>query len=183
MDGEGQDKPGVLQSMGLQRVGHNWTTELNWVMRGSQSREALTKTFLEEWKAGLRAQGCVWKVKGKPLCLEGSGGEDRGWQEAGEVDKGLKFYSWPSFNSSQWDIVVLVAQSYPTLLRSRGPWPTRFLCPQDFLGKNMAVGCLFLLQGIFPTQKSNPGLLHWQADSLPSEPPGKPPARGSVGLK
>ena len=23
-------KPGVLQSMGLQRVGHNWTTELNW---------------------------------------------------------------------------------------------------------------------------------------------------------
>ena len=27
MDGEGQGKPGVLQSMGLQRVGHNWTTE------------------------------------------------------------------------------------------------------------------------------------------------------------
>ena len=23
-------KPGVLQSMGLQRVGHNWLTELNW---------------------------------------------------------------------------------------------------------------------------------------------------------
>ena len=23
-------KPGVLQSMGLQRVGHDWTTELNW---------------------------------------------------------------------------------------------------------------------------------------------------------
>ena len=24
-------KPGVLQSMGLQRVGHNWVTELNWL--------------------------------------------------------------------------------------------------------------------------------------------------------
>ena len=24
------EKPGVLQSMGLQRVGHNWVTELNW---------------------------------------------------------------------------------------------------------------------------------------------------------
>ena len=23
-------KPGMLQSMGLQRVGHNWVTELNW---------------------------------------------------------------------------------------------------------------------------------------------------------
>ena len=26
-------KPGVLQSMGLQRVGHDWATELNWWMR------------------------------------------------------------------------------------------------------------------------------------------------------
>ena len=34
--------------------------------------------------------------------------------------------------------------------------------------------CHFLLQGIFSTQGSNLGLLHWQADSLPSEPPGKP---------
>ena len=27
-------KPGVLQSMGLQRVGHDWPTELNWVILG-----------------------------------------------------------------------------------------------------------------------------------------------------
>ena len=27
--------------------------------------------------------------------------------------------------------------------------------------------CHFLLQGIFPTQGSNPGLLHWQEDPLP----------------
>ena len=33
--------------------------------------------------------------------------------------------------------------------------------------------CHFLLQGIFPTQELNPHLLHWQADSLPTEPPGK----------
>ena len=30
-----------------------------------------------------------------------------------------------------------------------------------------------LLQGLFLTHGSNPGLLHWQADSLPSEPPGE----------
>ena len=35
-------------------------------------------------------------------------------------------------------------------------------------------GCYAVLQGIFPTQESNPGLLHWQADSLLTEPPGKP---------
>ena len=32
----------------------------------------------------------------------------------------------------------------------------------------------FLLQGIFPTHGSNPGLLHWQVDSLPPETSGKP---------
>ena len=36
------------------------------------------------------------------------------------------------------------------------------------------MGCLFLLQGIFPTQVLNLCLLFWQADSLPSEPLGKP---------
>ena len=37
----------------------------------------------------------------------------------------------------------------------------------------LSVGCHFLLHGIFQTQGLNPCLLHWQADSLPSEPPGK----------
>ena len=36
-----------------------------------------------------------------------------------------------------------------------------------FFSKNTGVGCHFLLQGIFPIQRSNPCLLHWQADSLP----------------
>ena len=55
--------------------------------------------------------------------------------------------------------------------------PTRFLCPWDAPGRNTGVDCHGLLQGIFPTQGSNPrllGLLHWQAGSLPWVPPGKP---------
>ena len=43
----------------------------------------------------------------------------------------------------------------------------------DSPGENPRVGCHALLQGIFPTQGSDRHLLHWQADSLPSEPPGK----------
>ena len=35
------------------------------------------------------------------------------------------------------------------------------------LHKNTGVGSHFLLQGTFLTQGSNPGLLHWQVDSLP----------------
>ena len=41
-----------------------------------------------------------------------------------------------------------------------GPQPTRLLCPWDSSGKNTRVGCHALLQGIFLTQGSNPGLLH-----------------------
>ena len=52
-------------------------------------------------------------------------------------------------------------------LRPHGLQPSRPLCPWDSPGKNAGVGCHFLLQGIFPTQGSNPRLLHWQADSLP----------------
>ena len=39
---------------------------------------------------------------------------------------------------------------------------SRLLCPWDFPGKNTGVGCHFLLQGIFPTWESNPGLLHYR---------------------
>ena len=38
--------------------------------------------------------------------------------------------------------------------------PARLLRPWDFPGKNPGVGCHFLLQGIFLTQESNPGLTH-----------------------
>ena len=41
-----------------------------------------------------------------------------------------------------------------------GLQPTRLLRPWDSPGKNTGVGCHFLLQGIFPTQGSNPGLPH-----------------------
>ena len=48
----------------------------------------------------------------------------------------------------------------PNSLRPHGLQPTRLLYPWDFPGKDTGVGCHFLLQGIFPTQGSNPGLLH-----------------------
>ena len=37
-----------------------------------------------------------------------------------------------------------------------GPKPSRLLCPWDSPGKNNGVGCLVLLQRIFPTQRWNP---------------------------
>ena len=53
----------------------------------------------------------------------------------------------------------------------------KLLCPWDSPGKYTGVDCHALLQGISPTQRSNPHLLYllqWQAGSLPLVPPGKP---------
>ena len=45
---------------------------------------------------------------------------------------------------------------------------------QDSPGMNTGVGCSAFLQGIFLTQGWNSHLLHWQEESLPPAPPGKP---------
>ena len=48
------------------------------------------------------------------------------------------------------------------------PWTVapRLLRPWGLPGENTGVGCHFLLQGVSPTQGSNPRLLHWRAGSL-----------------
>ena len=62
-------------------------------------------------------------------------------------------------------------------LRPYGLQPSRLLCPWDRPGKNTGVGYHALIQGIFPTWRSNLHLLcllHWQVGSLPLGPHGKP---------
>ena len=45
-------------------------------------------------------------------------------------------------------------------LQTHGLQPARLLCPWDSPGKNTGVGCQALLQGIFLTQRLNPGFLY-----------------------
>jgi len=79
----------------------------------------------------------------------------------------------PSIHGKCMHVCSVVSDS----LQPHGLQPTRLLCPWNFPGKNTGVGCHFLLQGIFPTQGSNPhllGLLHWWADSVPLPHLGSP---------
>ena len=62
-------------------------------------------------------------------------------------------------DSESWSVVSDSLQPYGLY----SPWNSP--------GQDTGVGSLSLLQGIFPTQGLNPVL---QADSLPSEPQGKP---------
>ena len=73
---------------------------------------------------------------------------------------------------------INLLQLYPTLYNPMDCGPPGSSVHGDSAGKNSGVGCHALLQGIFPTQGSNPGLLcllHCQTGSLPLVPLGKPP--------
>ena len=50
------------------------------------------------------------------------------------------------------------SESHSVLSNSRTPMD--YTCPWNSPAQNTGVGCLSFLQGIFPTQGSNPGLLH-----------------------
>ena len=60
-----------------------------------------------------------------------------------------------AYRKWKWSHSVVSDSLWPHVL-----YLTRLLRPWDFPGKSTVVGCHFLLQGIFPTQGSNPGLLH-----------------------
>ena len=78
------------------------------------------------------------------------------------------------FGNPWWGACVLVDQLCLTILfNPTDQGPTRLLHPWDSPGKNTGVGHHSLLQGIFPTQGSNPGLLHCRQTLLPSETRGK----------
>ena len=64
-------------------------------------------------------------------------------------------------------------------LQSHRQQPTRLLCPWDFPSKNTGHSSSHsLLQGIFPTQGSNPHLLNRQVESLPLCHLGRPNSQG-----
>ena len=88
------------------------------------------------------------------------------------VAEGFAFNSVPFFPSfpgsgveslragSVLFLLYLVTQWCLTLCNPMDCSPPGFSVHGDSPGENTGVGCHALLQGIFPTQRSNPGLLH-----------------------
>ena len=69
---------------------------------------------------------------------------------------------------------MLVAQLYLTFCDPMDCSRPRLLCLQNSLGKNTGVSCHSLLQEIFLTQGSNPGLLHCKQILYHPSPQGSP---------
>ena len=59
-----------------------------------------------------------------------------------------------------WVSVCVSRSAMSNSLQPCGLQPASLLCPWDSLGRTTRVGCHSLLQGIFPTQGLNLGLLH-----------------------
>ena len=72
------------------------------------------------------------------------------------------------------DVLCLVTQLCLTLCNPRDFSPPGSSVHGDSPGKNTGVGCHFLLQGNLPNPGIKPRSPALQADSFPSEPPGKP---------
>ena len=84
-------------------------------------------------------------------------------------DAGLAHYFIPLlyiFGQYQQEVCCCCQSVMSNSLQPHGlQQSTRFLCPWNSPGKNTGVGSHCLLQGIFPTQGSNPGLLHCRRTS------------------
>ena len=67
-----------------------------------------------------------------------------------------------------------VSESESCSVVSNSLQPYGLYSPGNSPSQNPGVGSLSLLQGIFPTQRSNPGLLHCRQILYSLRPPGKP---------
>ena len=125
-------RPGMLQFMGSQRVWHDWATGLNWT-------EALEK------RGALYLQLVIFSRLWKWFPFMFFGCRCSNW--------GTKQLGAPSTKQAA-GVAVCVNSLVSDSLRPHGQWPTRFLSPWDFSGKNAGVSCRFLLlpgPGIEPT--------------------------------
>ena len=163
----------MLQSMGSQRVRHDWATELN---RSS----AIPYLLLFLWPVSLPQSPLLTCFNHKDLPAIHWILQACFWLKVFAFVVPSTWYSPISNISPSPRSLHSSATSLQSCLILCDPmnYSPPGLCPWDSPGKNTGVGCHSLLQGIFQTQGSNQhllGLLHWQAGSLPLVPPGKPP--------
>ena len=89
--------------------------------------------------------------------------------------KSLLLPHYPSFSLLLFlDLFPLISESESCSVVSNSLLPHGLYSPWNSLGQNTGVGSLSLLQGIFPTQGSNSGLLHCRWILYPHSHKGSP---------
>ena len=147
--------PGMLQFMGSQRARHDWATELNWTERMAEKPIVLGRwIFTHIWPQG---RGMNIEQEAASLCLI-----------LPFCLPSIFMYSCPQIEVDPSFLRRTVPKFYFGILdsiRSRSHsvvsyslQPHGLYSPCNSPGQNTGVGSSSLLQGIFPTQGSNPGL-------------------------
>ena len=116
-----------------------------WILNHWTTREAPTMEHFTGKEEKEKHVGWEWEV-----WANGAWKQNRRETHKGAGDQGLQRTQYVSVNRS------VVSDSF----RPHGLLPTRLLCPWNSLGKNTGLGRHSLIQEIFPTKGSNPGLLH-----------------------
>ena len=166
--------PWTVQSTGSQRVGHDWWLFLSfpWHIKPLVSPPQAYSFPMTLWGIALYLWSWhpFYRLKhwGSEMFINlpkaTRGGVGKAKLNQGMWCKKQLFLQGSCMLAprERWKVKVKVK----LLSRARllvTPWIvacTKLLCPWDFQGKSTGVGCHFLLQGIFPTQGSNPGLSH-----------------------
>ena len=139
-----REEPGRLQSMGSQRVGHNWATSLSllrtypWPVLGIPAPGLFFQPLVGKGKLPMGGRG-DWSCSRK-RCLSGM------W---GVADAN------PSDSQRQQGYTLWTHSVTSHSLRPFGLYPPGLLCPWDSPGKNIGMGShglrgIFLTQGLYP---------------------------------
>ena len=165
----GTGEPGGLLSMGSHRVGHDWS-DLTAATAAAGCHccclvAKLCTTLVTTWTCidchvplsmGFPRQD-YWSI-----FFSRESSWPRGWTHISCIAGGLFTTEPPGKPLGCHLCVCLVAQSCPTLCDPMDCSPPDSSVHGDSPGKNPGVGCYALLQGIFPTQGLNPGLLYYR---------------------
>ena len=137
--------------MGLQRVEHDWATELTELNAPSQWR----------WDDGVNPLEFRQLKLGHCRPLPQFYAEFSSLKSSPEYAHAVQVPSWVGVRARVRTRVCVYVCTCPCVhchsvvsdySQPHGLEPTRLLCPWDSPGKNTGVGCCALLQEIFPTQ-------------------------------
>ena len=181
------EEPGRLQSMGLLRVGHDWATSLSFFIFMHWRRKwQPTPVFLPGESQGQRSLvGCrLWVAQSRtqlkrlsssisssipkyvliPEKAMATHSSLLAWRIPGmEEPGGLPSMGWHRVGHDWSDLAAAACINSYFLRKWKLLSHVRlFATPRTSPGQNTEVGSFSLLQGIFPTQGSNPGLLHYR---------------------
>ena len=178
------EEPGGLQSMGLQRVRHDWATSLTSLTQTTESRIKWPLLGLLPMERRIKESGfgrrsCRGRLRPRKLCPRLALQQDEKWWGSDALAwlRLREFYVPALCNLESWLLVpllyVLVTQLCPMLCHFMDSSPQAPLW-MELSRQEYWSGLPFPSPGYLPNPGIEPESVSLQADSLPSEHPGRP---------